>query len=242
MLKRMLGLALFWVGGLYIFCASGLAMWWIAPIWRNTPAIEFENTIWAFGGPVFMAIALSVPVGVALCSIGMVLYSSLGGAGWGAIGLLLSGLTVLGASVMTAPTLAYFPNLFGMIGGGIVLLFLATLWYWARVRVVAGTQSHLADIFQLFSYICFYLTASTSCAMLGNPYGGLFFPEAILREDALPYYYSMGTKVAVYLLLGWLCNLASQYARHRVAFISRAAGDGGAHEPLPGTPKYPAEG
>ncbi len=242
MSKQTIGLILFWVGGLYIFCASWLAMWWIAPIWRNTPAVEFENTVWAFGGPIFMTIAMSVPVGIALCSIGMALYSALGSAGWKTSGLFLSGLIALGASVMVVPTLPYYPNLFGMIGGGIVLLFLATLWYWARVRIVLGTESHLADVFQLFSYVCFYLTASTSCAMLGNPYGGLFFPESIIQENALPYYYSFGTKIALYLLLGWLCNLASQYARHRVAFTERDLHRESASGPLRDVHKRPLEG
>ncbi len=218
MSRRSAGLALFWLGALYIFFASWLAMWWIAPMWRSTPAAEIENTLWAFGGPIFMVIALSVPVVVALCSIGMALYSALGQAGLATNGLLVAGLIVLGGSLLVVPTLPYYPNLFGLIGAGILFLFLATLWYWARVRIVAGTQSHVADVFQLLGYICFYLVATTSCAMLGNPFGGLFFPETILREDALPYYYSMGMKIALYLLLGWLCNLVSQYARYRVSF------------------------
>ncbi len=224
MSKHTLGLTLFWIGGLYIFCASWLAMWWIAPIWRNTPATEFEGTIWAFGGPIFMTIALSVPVGLALSSIGMALYSDLGKAGWKLNGVLIVGLLVIGASNLVVPTMAYYPNLFGIIGGSIVLLFLLTLWYWARVRIELGTPSHLADVFQLFSYLFFYLTASTSCALLGNPYGGLFFPETILREASLPYYYSMGTKVALYLLLGWLCTLVSQFARYRISFTPNNLG------------------
>ncbi|MCP4382953.1 MAG: hypothetical protein GY798_16290 [Hyphomicrobiales bacterium] len=218
MSKRIWGLGLFGVGGSYIFLASWLAMWWIAPIWRQTPPAKFEGTIWAFGGLVFMIIALSVPVGFVLASVGMAIYSNFGRAGWKLNGLLVAGLVILAASVMMVPTMAYYPNLFGMIGGAIVLLFLLTLWYWARVRIEVGSQSHLADTFQLFSYICFYLTASTSCAMLGNPYGGLFFPETIIRDASLPYYYSMGTKVALYLLLGWLCNLISQFVRYRVTF------------------------
>lgn len=224
MSKRTVGLVLFWLGGLYIFCASWLAMWWIAPMWRDTPAAEIENTLWAFGGLIFMVIALSVPVGVALCAIGMALFSALGQAGLATNGLLVFGLVVLGGSLLVVPTLPYYPNLFGLIGGGILLLFLATLWYWARVRIVAGTQSHFADVFQLLSYICFYLVASTTCAMLGNPFGGLFFPETVLQEGALPYYYSMGTKIALYLLLGWFCTLVSQYARHRTSFADHRLG------------------
>ena len=112
----------------------------------------------------------------------------------------------MAVSVMVAPTMAYFPNLFGIIGGTIVILFLLTIWYWARIRIEMGTQSDVADIFQVFGYLCFYLTASTTCALLGNPYGGLFFPEIISSEASLPYYYSMGTKIALYLVAGWFCN------------------------------------
>ncbi len=179
-----------------------------------------------------MTIALSVPVGLALASIGMALYSNLGKAGWKLNGMLIIGLVVIGASNLAVPTMAFYPNLFGIIGGGIVLLFLLTLWYWARVRIELGTQSHLADVFQLFSYLFFFLTASTSCALLGNPYGGLFFPETILRDASLPYYYSMGMKVALYQLLGWFCNLVSQYARYRVGFAVRSvSGDPEAASP-----------
>ncbi|MCP4316038.1 MAG: hypothetical protein GY789_08475 [Hyphomicrobiales bacterium] len=230
MSTRNLGLVLFSAGGLYIFCASWLAMWWLAPFWRNAPADSIEETTFAFGGPVFMIIALSVPVGIVLASLGMALYSDFGQAGWKLNGLLAAGLIFIGASVLVVPTMAYYPNMFGMIGGAIVIVFLLTLWYWARVRIELGTQSQLADVFQLFSYLFFYLTATTTCALLGNPFGGLFFPETILREASLPYYYSMGTKIAMYLALGWLCNLVSQYARYRVAFTkSLASADSATH-------------
>jgi len=64
MKSRKSGLALFWVGIVYMFGAGWLAMWWVAPIWRNTPPEQFEGTIWAFAGPVFTIIALSVPAGI----------------------------------------------------------------------------------------------------------------------------------------------------------------------------------
>ena len=211
-----IGLAAFGIGAAYMFCASWFAMWWIAPIWRNTPAEQFEGTIFEFGGLVFSIIALSVPVGVVLTAFGMALYSKLGKADAGSIVLLVAGLIVVATSLLFPPTLAYYPTVFGIIGGVILMLFFVTLWYWARIRLEFGGENKTADIFQLFSYIFFFLTASTLCALLGNPFSGLYFPEKVLQDAALPYHYSMGMKIAAYLVLGWLFTFLAQYARYRI--------------------------
>jgi len=211
-----IGLAAFWLGAAYMFCASWLAMWWIAPIWRNTPAVQFEDTIFAFGGLVFSIIALSIPVGIVLTALGMALYSKLGKADPGTIVLLVAGLIVVAISLLLPPTLAYYPTVFGIIGGVILMLFFVTLWYWARIRLESGGENKAADIFQLFSYVFFFLTASTLCALLGNPFSGLYFPEKVLQDAALPYHYSMGMKMAAYLVLGWLFAFLGQYARYRI--------------------------
>lgn len=102
MSKRTCGLVLFLKGGLCICLANWLAMWWIAPIWRNTPPPEFEGTIWFFGGPIFMIIALSVAVGIALAAVEMALYSELGTPGRPAFVLHAAGLVALAASVLVA--------------------------------------------------------------------------------------------------------------------------------------------
>jgi len=214
-----IGLVMFWTGAAYMFCASWLAMWWIAPIWRDTPAEQFEGTVLEFGGLVFTIIALSVPVGIVMTAFGMALYSRLGKADPGRILLLVAGLIVVAASLLFPPTLAYYPTLFGVIGGVIVMLFFMTLWYWARIRLEFGGENKAADIFQLFSHIFFFLTASTLCALLGNPFSGLFFPEKVLQDAALPYHYSMGTKIAAYLVLGWLFTFLAQYARYRIRIM-----------------------
>jgi len=112
--------------------------------------------------------------------------------------------------------------LFGFLGGAILILFFSTLWYWARARLGSGSVGNAADIFQLFAYIFFFLTASTLCALLGNPFSGLFFPEKVIQDSALPYYYSMGTKIAVYLALGWLFTLLCQHARYRITISRRS--------------------
>ena len=78
MRREKIGVALFWIGAVYIFVASWLVMWWVAPIFRDTPVVEAEGTIWAFGGPVFVAISLAGPVGIVLLTIGTLLQGESG--------------------------------------------------------------------------------------------------------------------------------------------------------------------
>jgi hypothetical protein len=92
-------------------------MWWIAPIWRNTPAGQFVGTIWAFGGHVFMTIALSVPMGILLAAIGIVLNSrSTEAKTWPFLVFFLGGV-LISFSMLFPATLAYYPLLFGAAGG-----------------------------------------------------------------------------------------------------------------------------
>jgi hypothetical protein len=124
--------------GLYIFAASWLVMWWLTPFWRATPPETLEGTAFVFAGPVFMAIALSVPVGIVLISLGMALHSGFFGAGRAASALLVAGLLAIAASVLVASTMPYFPNVLGILGGAIMVLFLASVRCWGRVRAIEG--------------------------------------------------------------------------------------------------------
>jgi MFS family permease len=212
MKRKRLGLGLFWLGAAYIFGASWLAMWWVAPVWRNTPAEPFEGTIWAFGGPIFMAIALSVPVGLLLIVIGILLYA---GAKPSRVTVFAIGATLVALSMLFVPTLGYYPVFFGLSGGLILLLFLAVLWYWARNRRALDAASRTSSDLQMASYVFFFVAASMLCTTLGNPFSGLYFPDKVLRVDALPWHYSFGTKIVVYFVLGFLFNLLSQYLSHQ---------------------------
>jgi hypothetical protein len=198
MKKKRLGFSLFWLGAAYIFGASWLAMWWIAPVWRNAPAEQFDGTVWAFGGPIFTTIALSVPAGILLIVIGILLYAG-----------------AERSRILLVPTLDYHPVLFGISGGLILLLFLAVLWYWARNRRGLDPATRTSSDLQMASYIFFFVAASMLCSTLGNPFSGLYFPEKVLQVDALPWHYSMGTKIVGYFVLGFLFNFLSQYVAHK---------------------------
>ena len=212
MKRKRLGFGLLGLGAAYIFGASWLAMWWIAPVWRNTPAEQFDGTVWAFGGPIFMAIALSVPVGILLIVIGILLSA---GAKSSRVAVFAIGATLVALSMLFVPTLGYYPVLFGISGGLILLLFLAVLWYWARNRRSLEPAARTSSDLQMASYIFFFVAASMLCSTLGNPFSGLYFPDKVLQDDALPWHYSFGTKIVGYFVLGFLFNFLSQYISYR---------------------------
>lgn len=181
--RHRLGLILFWVGAAYIFAASWLAMWWVAPIFANTPPEELEGTIWAFGGLVFNLVALSVPLGIVSMATGTLL---LGESRKRRVWPYLLGIVLLMLSFIYPPTLGYHPVAFGVSGGIILVLFFAVLWLSAKKRRTLTGVARTAADFLTLSYVFFVLTAFLMCTLLGNPYSGLYFPEKVIAENALP--------------------------------------------------------
>jgi hypothetical protein len=117
--------------------------------------------------------------------------------------------------MLLVPTLGYYPVFFGISGGLILLLFLAVLWYWARNRRPLDAGSKTSSDLQMASYVFFFVAASMLCSTLGNPFSGLYFPDKVLQDDALPWHYSMGVKIVGYFILGFLFNFLSQYVSYR---------------------------
>ena len=120
-----------------MFVATWLIMWWVAPMWRDSPPEQFEGTLWAFGGPVFVFISLAGPVGTLLVAIGMLL--SGGARGFGLAALVVGGVLV-GASMMFPATMGYYPAVFGVAGGLILVLFLAAVWFCAKESVPIAVE------------------------------------------------------------------------------------------------------
>ena len=116
-------------------------------------------------------------------------------------------------SGMFPSRLAYYPTAFGIFGGSIVVLFIATLWYWAKKRRTLEGPARTAADYQIISYMFFLVAAATACAILGNPFFGLYFPEKLLesKDELMPMAYSTGIKLAIYFTLGWLFTFLSQY-------------------------------
>ena len=54
MATNKIGLAMFWIGAVLVFVTGWLVMWWVFPIWKNSPVEQFEGTVFAFEGPLYM--------------------------------------------------------------------------------------------------------------------------------------------------------------------------------------------
>lgn len=217
MTGKRIGSIMFWIGAVYMFVGSWLVMWWVAPIWRNSPdpVEEFKGTIWAYQGLAFSLIGLSAPIGIVLAAVGMMLYGGSDKDCNRRFSLFVAGVVLIALSMMFPQRLGYYPVVFGISGGLILIFFFATIWFWARNRrTLDGSAKTAADL-QLISYVFFLLSAQVMCALIGNPYSGLLFPERVIQFESLPFHYSMGTKVAIYIALGWIFNFLSQYVRGR---------------------------
>ena len=156
-----------------------------------------------------MLIGLSTPLGVALAAIGILLCAE---SEKFRLWPFAVGVVFIALGMLLFPLLGYYPLLFGISGGLILLFFFATLWYWAKKRSMLEGPARTAADFQLVSYVFFLFVAMLMCSLLGNPFSGLYFPEKVRLFDwALPAAYSMGTKAAIYLALGFFFTFLSHY-------------------------------
>lgn len=206
------GRAVYWLSVAYLIIAGWLINWWIVPMYRHTPPAEINETIWAPGGPVFIAWALAIPVGAILAAVGMALYAEPRRA-W--LFVLVGALIVL--SAMAPQSLGQYKTYvvaFGLFGGLIAVLFIAMVWFWARQRKAPEEPAKNAADLQLIGYMFFLAAAWSMCGVLGNPFHtnpGLYFPEKVLEAGSLPLMYSQGLKVSLYMVLGFAFGLLSHY-------------------------------
>jgi len=208
MKKKTLGSILLLIGALIIFGTSWVAPWWTSPVWSSAPPEDFEGTAWAAFGPIFMLMSIGVPIGIILFTIGiLILVAARKTSIW--LVMILAVLAVM--SMLYPPTIAYYPIVFGIGGGLILLFFFLTVWFWIKNRKKLADNQKLASDFQFLSYLFFLLLAIQLCAILGNPFSGLYFPEKVLRDASIPFYYSMGLKIIFYSVLAWLFTFLSHY-------------------------------
>ncbi len=203
-----LGLILYAAGALFIFLMAWVTAWWLIPQYRVTPLEEFEGTIFAVGGLVFNLIFVAIPIGAPLAAIGMLLHTKAKKSRiWpfvaAGVFLLLFG--------MLFPTMEYYPALFGLLGGAQVVLFIAILWYWAKGQKELRGPEKTASDYQLLAYIFLLMSVSAVCALLGNPFFGLYFPEMVIESGLMPMAHSLGIQLAVLLTLTWLFFFLSHY-------------------------------
>lgn len=212
MKKQNLGLLLIILGGLIIFSFSWVAPWWTSQVWSSAPPEHFEGTNWAAFGLIFMTMSFGVPTGIILLTIGLLLYTA---SNKSSVWLIMIVVVFAIIGLLYPPTTGYYPLVFGIAGGLILVFFFLTVWYWARNRKTASNKMIIASDFQLLSYVFFLLMAIQLCALLGNPFSGLYFPEKVIRDESLPFLYSIGLKVIIYFVLAWLFTFLSQLKRSK---------------------------
>ena len=212
-IMKKVGLILFIIGALLIFGVAWVMPWYTSPVWSSAQPEHFEGTAWEAFGPIFMAMSLLTPAGILLIAIGTLLSGNTKRSHiWPySIGILL---VIL--SFLFPPTLEYYPNLFGIGGLFITLFFFNILWFWARNHRNLDDSAKLASVYQLIGYIFFFLIALLMCTLLGNPFSGLYFPEKVIEQNALPYHYSFGMKALTYFVLGMFFTFLSEYKKLQI--------------------------
>ncbi|MHC4215254.1 MAG: hypothetical protein ACYSWP_17975 [Planctomycetota bacterium] len=207
---RKIGLAIFWFGTAYLFFMSWAIMWWLIPKYRYYPPEHTAGTILEIGGPVFNLAFMAIPIGVPLMAAGLLFYAEKKKSHiW--IPIVICAFLIL--TTMFPSKLDYHPAVFGIFGGLIIVLFIATLWFWAKSRANLQGHAKSAADYRLVSYIFFLNAAANANMLLSNPFFGLYYPDKLLeaKEQLMPLAYSAGIKLALAFALGFLFALLSQY-------------------------------
>ena len=74
--KQKVGLVLFWIGIAWTIAWEVVNDVKVLPLMRSLTLDEFNQTIWAFTGPLMFLRGTSMPLGAILSGIGILLYSS----------------------------------------------------------------------------------------------------------------------------------------------------------------------
>ena len=213
MKKQKVGLLLFLIGAFFIFVVSWITPWFTSPVWSSAPPEHFEGTVWEAFGLIFMLMSFLTPAGILMIAIGALL---LGDSAKSHIWPYTIGIISVVFSFLFPPTLGFYPIMFGVAGFFISIFFFAILWYWAKSHRSLKEPAKAASIYQLISYIFFFLIALLMCTLLGNPFSGLYFPERVMEQNALPFHYSFGTKVAIYFVLAMFFTFLYQFKKAQI--------------------------
>ena len=157
MTKQKVGLVMFWISIVWMIAWEIASTVTLLPLMRSLTLDEFNQTIWAFGGPLFSVYGFSMPLGAIVAGIGILLYSSAKGStvwkvGIGLFILLIISLVAMGLNFYSAPW-------FGIGGTLIWLSFIGILWLLAKERMALKGSSTAALDFKLVGYVFMLMAA-----------------------------------------------------------------------------------
>jgi hypothetical protein len=75
MTKERVGLAMFWMSGIWMISWVFVGALVYLPLMRSLTMEEMNQTIWAFRGPLQSLYGLSMPLGATVAGVGMLLYT-----------------------------------------------------------------------------------------------------------------------------------------------------------------------
>ena len=196
------GLVLFWIGAVWAI-GWGIVGALVAGSVMNsyTPA-ELADSVWNVEGPLVITYGLSPAAGGLIAAVGMLLYSQAKPSTVWRVGLAVLFVLALAMVGMQGP---YYPRLFGISGGLILLSFFGILWLWARERrALDGVSTAAADL-RLTGYVFLLMGTWFACGIGAAP-----FLEALEGRDPTNPIHIIGL-----LAMGWSSLLASQYVASR---------------------------
>jgi len=179
---------LFWLGALFTFAMAVVGGWDIATVYRGSTWSEASETVWSFPQPLFLLWAFSVPLGVAVAFIGVLINRKQRGA-------ILMGVGVFVISVFIGllQAVPHVPMLFGVGGALILILFFSLLWFWMQTRSsLEGRAARAAD-FQLLGYISLINATWFSCGTMAARHQLAF----VDRDPVTPIH------IMIFLVIGW---------------------------------------
>jgi hypothetical protein len=155
------------------------------------------------GALTFLLFAMSFPLGAGLAVAGAVLFAPTRTAR-AALFILLAILGAIGSALVplifgTHTSPAYF----GTGGVLIMLLVVATVWFWGERRARLPASERAAADLQGIGYLFFALAAWNLCGVGGMP-GFALYPEKMLALDAHGFAVGQMKVVMAFFVLGWL--------------------------------------
>lgn len=197
------GLVLFWIGAAWAF-GWGIVGALVAGSVMNsyTPA-ELAASVWNVEGPLVITYGLSPAAGALIAAVGMLLYSQAKPSTVWRVGIGALFVLALAMVGMQGP---YYPRLFGISGGLILLSFFGILWLWARERLALNGRPTAAADLRLTGYVFLLMGTWFACGIGAAP-----FLEALEGRDPTNPIHIIGL-----LAVGWMSLFASHYlARER---------------------------
>ena len=194
--KQKFGLTIFWVGITYLLLVAGLGGWGEPPIVVKMSSI--------MGSSAFFLWAFSVPIGLILSSIGILLYVQAKGSKIALFGIGMALVVFLNDILLRGFLIAkdaHYHVLFGIGGVLILLMFSGLIWFWAKKRnTLVDEAKSVADI-ELVGYGFFLIATWFICGAFG----------AMFNESMSSFTPRSPLNIMIYLVLGWLFILISNY-------------------------------